>query len=49
MVFLMLKKWIPVIGRALYLDEKDSWYDLQRLDHLEYKRDELLKLLEVLS
>jgi hypothetical protein len=31
------------------LDEENSWHDLQRLDHLEYKRDELLKLLEALS
>jgi len=29
-------------------EEADSWRDLQRLDHLEYKRDELLKLLESL-
>jgi hypothetical protein len=27
------------------LEEADSWRDLQRLDHLEYKRDRLLKLL----
>jgi len=31
------------------LDEEGSWRDLQRLDHLEYKRDELLKLFESLS
>lgn len=31
------------------LEEADSWRDLQRLDHLEYKRDRLLKLLEALS
>ncbi|MCK5522166.1 MAG: hypothetical protein KAI83_03440 [Thiomargarita sp.] len=30
------------------LEEADSWRDLQRLDHLEYKRDELTKLLESL-
>jgi hypothetical protein len=30
------------------LEEADSWRDLQRLDHLEYKRDRLLKLLEAL-
>ncbi|MCK5521497.1 MAG: hypothetical protein KAI83_00045 [Thiomargarita sp.] len=30
------------------LDEADSWRDLQHLDHLEYKRDELLKLIESL-
>lgn len=29
------------------LEEADSWRDLQRLDHLEYKRDCLLQLLEV--
>src|SRR5262245_46709303 len=27
------------------LEEADSWRDLQRLDHLEHKRDRLLKLL----
>ena len=31
------------------LEEADSWRDLQRLDHLEYKRDRLLELLKVLS
>jgi len=31
------------------LEEAASWRDLQRLDHLEYKRDRLLKLLEALS
>jgi hypothetical protein len=31
------------------LEEADTWRDLQRLDHLEYKRDRLLKLLEALS
>ncbi|MEE9145884.1 MAG: hypothetical protein V3U27_00600 [Candidatus Tectomicrobia bacterium] len=31
------------------LEEADSWQDLQRLDHLEYKRDGLLKLCESLS
>lgn len=31
------------------LEEADSWRDLQRLDHLEYKRDRLLELLEALS
>jgi len=31
------------------LEEATSWRDLQRLDHLEYKRDRLLKLLETLS
>ena len=29
------------------LEEADSWRDLQRLDHLEHKRDRLLQLLEV--
>ncbi|HEX9868129.1 MAG TPA: hypothetical protein VGC99_05955 [Candidatus Tectomicrobia bacterium] len=29
------------------LEEADSWRDLQRLDHLEHKRDSLLHLLEV--
>ena len=28
------------------LEEADSWRDLQRLDHLEYKRDCLQQLLE---
>ena len=31
------------------LEEADSWQDLQRLDHLEYKRDRLLQLLETVS
>jgi len=31
------------------LEEADTWRDLQRLDHLEYKRDRLLKLPEALS
>lgn len=31
------------------LEEAASWRDLQRLDHLEYKRDRLLQLLETLS
>jgi len=30
------------------LDEASSWRDLQRLDHLEYKRDRLLRLLKSL-
>lgn len=30
------------------LEEADSWRDLQRLDHLEYKRDRLLELIEML-
>jgi hypothetical protein len=29
------------------LEEADSWRDLQRLDHLEHKRDCLIQLLEV--
>ncbi|MFH1926577.1 MAG: hypothetical protein ABIK79_00180 [Chloroflexota bacterium] len=28
------------------LEEADSWQDLQRLDHLEYKRDRLLQLID---
>jgi hypothetical protein len=28
------------------LEEAESWRDLQRLDHLEYKRDRLQQLLE---
>ena len=31
------------------LEEADTWKDLQRLDHLEYKRDQLQKYLELLS
>ena len=31
------------------LEEADSWRDLQRLDHLEYKRDSLLQLLEAVA
>ena len=31
------------------LEEANSWRDLQRLDHLEYKRDRLLRLLETVS
>jgi len=31
------------------LEEADSWRDLQRLDHLEYKRDRLQQLLETVS
>ena len=30
------------------LDEENSWRDLQRLDHLEYKHDELLKTINSL-
>ena len=30
------------------LEEADSWRDLQRLDHLEHKRDQLLKLLKTI-
>lgn len=30
------------------LEEADSWRDLQRLDHLEYKRDRLLQFLEAM-
>ena len=31
------------------LEEVNSWRDLQRLDHLEHKRDRLLQLLEELG
>lgn len=31
------------------LEEADSWRDLQRLDHLEYKRDRLTRLLQELE
>lgn len=31
------------------LEEADSWRDLQRLDHLEYKRDHVLQLLQVVA
>ncbi len=31
------------------LEEADTWHDLQRLDHLEYKRDRLLELLEAVA
>lgn len=31
------------------LEEADSWRDLQRLDHLEYKRDRLLQLIEAIA
>jgi len=31
------------------LDEADSWRDFQLLDHLEYKRDRLLQLLDAVS
>ena len=31
------------------LEEADTWRDFQRLDHLEYKRDRLLQLLETVS
>jgi hypothetical protein len=30
------------------LEEADSWRDLQHLDHLEYKRDRLQELIEML-
>lgn len=30
------------------VEEKDSWEDFQRLDHLEFKRDEIEKLLQEL-
>ena len=31
------------------LEEAGTWRDCQRLDHLEYKRDRLLQLLETVS
>lgn len=31
------------------LEEADSWRDLQRLDHLEYKRDRLRELLQLVA
>ncbi|MFH1491498.1 MAG: hypothetical protein ABII06_21525 [Pseudomonadota bacterium] len=31
------------------LKESDSWPDFQKLDHLEYKRDQLTGLLEAVS
>ena len=31
------------------LEEAQSWRDFQRLDHLEYKRDRLLQLLETVQ
>ncbi len=31
------------------LEEATSWRDLQRLDHLEYKRERLQRLLDMLS
>lgn len=31
------------------LDEKDTWQELQKLDHLEFKKDELEKALRFLS
>ena len=31
------------------LEEAVSWRDFQRLDHLEYKRDRLLQLIEAVS
>jgi len=46
---------VPSVGEmeARYregtLEEADSWRDFQRLDHLEYKRDRLLQLIEALS
>ena len=31
------------------LEESDSWRDLQRLDHLEFERERLVKLLETIA
>ncbi|OHE56223.1 MAG: hypothetical protein A2Z47_04885 [Thermodesulfovibrio sp. RBG_19FT_COMBO_42_12] len=30
------------------IEEKDTWQDLQKLDHLEFKREELEKILKAL-
>jgi len=30
------------------INEKDTWQDLQKLDHLEFKKDEIEKLLKEL-
>ena len=30
------------------IEEKDTWQELQRLDHLEFKKDELEKVLRTL-
>lgn len=35
--------------RDATLEETDTWRDLQRLDHLEYKRDRLVQLLDSLA
>ena len=35
--------------RDATLEETDTWRDLQRLDHLEYKRDRLVQLLDTLA
>jgi hypothetical protein len=35
--------------RAGTLEEADTWRDLQRLDHLEYRRDRLVQLLHELE
>ena len=35
--------------RSDELEEATSWRDVQRLDHLEYKRDRLISLLESLA
>lgn len=29
------------------IEEKDTWQDLQKLDHLEFKKDELEKALKI--
>lgn len=31
------------------IEEKDTWQDFQKLDHLEFKRDKLVKLLQELE
>ena len=35
--------------RDASLDEADTWQDLQRLDHLEYKRERFQRLIETIS
>jgi len=51
-ISLICSRWVSGVEEmeARYrngtLEEADSWRDWQRLDHLEYKRERLLKLLE---
>lgn len=39
-------KEIDELYRKGLVEEKDSWEDFQRLDHLEFKKDEIKKLLQ---